>query len=262
MERDEGTQVAEPNEEQNVEEPEAEPKEQVDYDTKLHEAIAQVKAESEKKYKSLQRVIDKKDKQIQKLSQPQSQSTKALEAMREELRANDPESPRIQVIDAEIERIKKEGETLKQMREVEQYTEDWRTKLTGKIEEAGLDPEDDRFDDVWENFELHYQIDGKFDIAERKLDKILKGVNKVAEEPKKEEANLEKILEERLKEEKRKWMEENGLTEKETGLPSGTTRTFTEEQIEAMSDKEYAKNRESILEAYAAGNVRKRQPQT
>lgn len=93
---------------------------------------------------------------------------------------------------------------------------------------------------------------GDFDLAEKK---IAKAMQKKEPEEKKQEAELKDdtfISEEA----KRKWMEEHGLLESETGGPSGAgKRTFTEDQI---ADRVfYEANRGDILKAYEEGRIKK-----
>jgi len=90
---------------------------------------------------------------------------------------------------------------------------------------------------------------GDFDLAEKKIAKVKPKDEKKEAEPKVDSSPFVSD------EAKRKWMEEHGLLESETGGPSGGgLMTFTAEQI---ADREfYEKNREAILKAYAEGKIK------
>ena len=90
---------------------------------------------------------------------------------------------------------------------------------------------------------------GDFDLAEKKIAKVKPEGEKKEAEPKVDSSPFVSD------EAKRKWMEEHGLLESETGGPSGGgLMTFTAEQI---ADREfYEKNREAILKAYAEGKIK------
>jgi len=93
---------------------------------------------------------------------------------------------------------------------------------------------------------------GKFDRAEAKLKKLEAHTveTKKTETPEEMEARLRKEIEKKI-------LDERGLLESETGLPSGTNiRTFTQQQIADMPMEEYIKLRPEIEKAMAAGKVK------
>jgi len=164
------------------------------------------------------------------------------ELVLEEMKAREVElgerNPRIAQLEAEIAR-ERQMETIQKQRDaIEGYTNQWRGKLEDKIRGAGENPTDEKFDRVWDAFEIAYVKDGKFERADERLDRILTKIK-----PSKPE---DETFEKRLDEEKRKWMEEHGLLTSETGLPSasGSPRTkaeaaklYTEGKL---SDKDYS----------------------
>lgn len=225
----------------------------------IEAAIEKARDEELQKYKGIQRTIAQKDKEIaslKKLSESKQSgiSLAPYEIMLEEMktRANElgETNPRITQLETMLNIERRKETELKQREAVEQITQTWRDKLETRIAEANLDPKDERFDDMWESFDITYGVDGKFERVEKKLDRILKGVTKeVKPESKKTEApiadDIEKKVQARLAEERRKWMEENNLLEKETGQPSGVSRSWEQTQKDyyegKISDAEYAK---------------------
>ena len=179
------TTVTQPPEEEVVEakvEPKAYTQEELD--ALRAEAMELGKAEAFKEYQGIQRTVTKQDRKIKelegRLAQPQtSADRRVMSGMLEEL---DRQAKEAYGSDPEAQsRIAKlRGQLLEEERlqAVQTYTQQWRGKLDQKIKEAGFDPGDDMFADVDEAFDVAYAIDGKFERAERKLDRILKATPK------------------------------------------------------------------------------------
>lgn len=191
----------------------------------LDTAMEQVRQEEMAKYQGIQKVVSKKDREIEDLrkrgyTQP-SQDDKLLELMLQDRREKSSEyggyDPLIPQLETELAARKERQAYQESQIKKQEYTDNWKEKLNTRINEAGLDPNDGQFDDVWETFDIAYSVDGKFERAEKKLDKILKSVKPEAE-PKETEEELKKRLREEVK---REIMLERGELETETGLPSG-----------------------------------------
>jgi hypothetical protein len=229
----------------------------------IENATQKARDEEFQKYKGIQRVIAQKDKEIATLKNVSTSypanTTSNLEpykVMVEEMEAHARETgetnPRVAQMRALIAEEERKTNAEKQRREVEQYTQTWKEKLEAKIAEAGLTPEDEKFDDVWESFDVSYKLDGKFERAEKKLDRILKGVSKVPEVKKTEvkpDDDLEKKVQARLAEEKRKWMQENHLLETETSAPSAAMKQWKDIEANYIADPDKPANREAYLRA-------------
>jgi len=191
--------------------------------------------EKEEAYKGLQKSIARQAEELGQLrkraTQPSSLSVKRDEIILEEMKRRAQEegitNPRIAELEGELLREK-------QRESMETYTSTYREKLNQKIKESGLDPTDEQFDGVWETFDIAYAVDGKFERADKKLDRVLS-----KPKPEKKEIVVEKDdFTKRLEEEKRKWMEEQGLLATETGGPSASSPS---------KDNAYAK--------YVAGDI-------
>jgi len=221
---------------------------QEELDTLIQEAKTQGKAEAEETYKGIQRVLAKKDEEIialKQLSQDKGRgvSMAPYKIMLEEMEARQDfgePNPRIAQLKSLITEEEQKDATSKQAREIEQYTQTWKEKLEGKITQVGLSPDDEQFDDVWESFDLTYKVDGKFERAEKKLDRILKGVKPMEK--------TDNDFEERLKAEKLTWMKEHGLLEKETADPSAAALSDRKIQDDFTENPNDPKVRERYLQ--------------
>ena len=105
----------------------------------------------------------------------------------------------------------------------EAITSDFRNNFNAKIEAAGLDPDDDKFDRFWtmvERAEDKLGVPG-FEKADKRLDRILE-TTKPSEE-KKAEPKLTPEQEEKIA---RRWKEKHGELETHEGTPSGASGSF------------------------------------
>ena len=113
--------------------------------------------------------------------------------------------------------------------EAKQKQKKTEAEIKAKQEEAFRE-----YDEIWERAQKFGTYDDNDDVADirdlleagnkpraLRILKKLEGENKVTE-PKKEETDIESIIQKRLAEEKRKWMEENDILVSDTGSPAGT----------------------------------------
>jgi len=258
------TNVTQPPEEEVVG-AEVEPKAytQEELDALRAEAMELGKAEAFKEYQGIQRTVTKQDRKIKelegRLAQPQtSADRRVMSGMLEELDrqakeayGSDPEAQ------SRIARLRGQLLEEEQMQARQAYTQQYREKLDQKIKEAGFDPSDDMFADVDEAFDVAYAIDGKFERAERKLDRILKSATPAKEiKPAIEGKPKPETEDERIERKAKEFLIKQGLIPTGISGPSaGGEPSFTEDQI---ADREfYEKNREAILKAYQKGRITK-----
>lgn len=224
-------------------------------ETKLAQAKAEGKAEAEEVYKGIQRTLSKKDTEIQelqkKLSQPSPTGSKFKETVLADMRARATElgepNPKIAELETELAIEKQQDNE----RRKDVITQGHREKFEQKIKDAGLDPDNESFDRVWDAVKIARSVDGKFEEAEARLDRVLAKVKpvKVESETEDKETKLREEIE-------REVLEKHGLLKTETGGPSaGGKRTFTEDQI---ADRDfYEANRDEILLANKEGRIKK-----
>ena len=88
---------------------------------------------------------------------------------------------------ATILRQKKETQKQQQLaQQMQAYYDDGRDKIEQTFKDAGLDPDDDQFIDVWESFDSAYYTGGKYDWAMRRAERLIKNA-KPAEKPAEDE---------------------------------------------------------------------------
>ena len=220
-------------------EPEVEPELEPQPKTYTQEELDALLGERDKAYQGIQRVVSQKDRKIRELEAPRTQPSKATKVILEEMEARQTEegitNPRIAQLRAEIAREE-------QAEGMETITREWRGKITDKIVNAGLDPSDEAFDDVWESFDVAYAIDGKFERADKKADRILAKVKPVEKKETKPED-----FDKRLEEEKRKWMEEQGLLATDTGGPSAGAKRWEEVRDRYIENPDDLSNKREYL---------------
>lgn len=193
---------------------------------------AEIEAEADKRYQGIQRVVSKKDQEIERLRKAQPRETgddTLLEVMLQDRRSKATElgepDPVIARLETELAQRKRKQTQEAQLRWQEQVTQQHREKFDQRIQEAGLDPNDERLDDFQDAFE-DAQEDGRFGKAERKLNRILSKVKEPKGKGKSEtdEERIERLAEEKL----RAKMEEQGLLITETGGPSASSGSWLE----------------------------------
>lgn len=203
----------------------------------LNKIKEEAKAEALNQYKGIQRVIDKVQRENktlkEQLSKIQSQPAD-LDAVYETLESNaraagDTEAAaKIAILrDAEAKRKQNSAATSKFI-EQDRIIQEEREKLEVRMNEAGLDPDDPKFDRVWAEFKVAANTDGNFTEANRLLDKR---IGKKAEEKAEVKAvETEKQMRERIE---REVLEKHGLLTPEKTHPAGD-----KESIEQLMTKD------------------------
>jgi hypothetical protein len=139
---------------------------------------------------------------------------------------------RLLILRAKEAQRKQQAQFEAQLRRQMEIAQNEREKIENRIREAGLDPESEKFDNLWTYFELVEAKDGKFEKVHSRLDRMLGVTN-----PKQKESEVD--LKERLR---RQILEEEGLLSKEKAQPSGSGKVFTAEEIAKMPVAEYRKH--------------------
>jgi len=202
------------------------------------ELPAEIKAEIEKLKGEVGRLnigLARKEGENKRLreQQPKPVSTQptsqAIEIMLADMKARQTEfgegNPRITQLEVLLAEEKRKEETARQREQIEVVTSEWRGKLEDRIIAAGEDPHDDKFEDVWDTFDVTYAVDGKFERVEKKLTRVL-GATKPKETGKTE--TEEERIERKAEEKYRARAKEAGLLTTETGEPSASGETWTE----------------------------------
>lgn len=209
--------------------------------------------EKEEGYKGIQRVLSEREREIEQLkSRTQGASTAPTsnQAMLELMEKKARDEGDTQML-ADISAIKVrtyQEQTLqsqqKKAEELRRETESERGKVEARIKEAGLDPNDDTLDGVWDAFRFAEAVDGKWEVPNKRLDKVLSKTKKpVADETKETEEQMRERHE-------REFIERNKLNMPERAIPSGKSqRSFTRAQIDAMPFKEFQENQAEINRA-------------
>ncbi len=196
--------------------------------TRLQVELEQWKKES----KAHQSNFTKANQELKRLREQPPRSDGTNKAVLDILKEQFGDDPRITNLQATLTREE-------QIARQDILVQDARTKLEQKIEGAGLNAEDERLDTVWDSFDFATNIDGKFERADKRLDRIL---SKVApkKEAKKEEVNEEEIA--------RRWMEKKGLLGTDIGSPSGANASYEQTRDAFIKDPRDLDTRERYLE--------------
>jgi len=169
------------------------------------------------KYQGIQRTIAKKDGYIKQLeerlsyqpSTPQKGTDDTLLTLLKEQFGDDPR----------IVRAIEEREVANTRAWMESQTAEARSKIMQKIIDAGEDPEDPKYFSVWDATEIAYLKDGKFDRAEKRLERIL---------PKAEKSVEVEPDETQFEEKYRKWLEVTGRLTSDTAGPSASSSHYAD----------------------------------
>lgn len=94
--------------------------------------------------------------------------------------------------------------------------------LRSKCEDAGEDPDDPKFDSVWDAIQIAKLSDGNFDRAKSRTDRILKQV-KPPEDKKGAEPKEPELTDEQTERVVRKWKDKHGELQTHEGAPSGAS---------------------------------------
>lgn len=187
----------------------------------------------QKQYQGLQKVVAKKDKEIQELKG--KSTTSPYKRIIEEMEQSEYADPsRLQRLRAELEAAENE----ERMNQALAYAQGEKEKLTKQIEEAGFDPEDDMFVDVDIAYDNAFYGNGDFSKAQKKLNQILKQNKKEVPKVEEKKLTIDDIPEELREEIYRQRMEKSGQLDTEEGGPSAAPS-----------------NAMKIMEAYAKGEA-------
>lgn len=231
--------MPEENVQQSEEQAAAQSKEQPSELDLLKTQIAEKNKELEKwqrESKAHQATATRASQELKKLRELSTSgkkpTTQLLELYEEQFGADNPK-----VKDLKMQMTREE-----QIARQDQIAQDYKSKLQEKITTAGLNPEDEQFDVVWDAYDMAYSVDGKFDRAESRLDRIL---NKQGKKESKSENNDKSKPEINEEEIARKWLEKKGHLVSETGMPSASGGSFSD------IEKKYIKG-EVSLDVYEA----------
>ena len=135
-------------------------------------------------------------------------------------------------------------------------TETERAKLEARIEEAGFKRDNETLDSVWDAFRFAEAVDGKWDVPNKRLDRVLSKTKKPVE---KKVEETEEQIRERIT---REIYEKEGLTEGEKAVPSATpalaglTRTKIEEMATTKEGLKYlAEHEDEIIKLSFEGKI-------
>jgi len=217
--------------------PEPEPQTGTFTQEQLDTELERVRQEELAKYQGIQRTIAKKDQKIEELTRTQPTRPRAkgvdqvAQVMLEELRVQEKETgisnPRIPLLEATIAAEKRRTDEVA-FEEYRQATiKKERAAIEQKIEDASQDPNDEKFDRVWDAFKIATS-DGDFNDARKRTDRILGQVKQPEKEGKELKETEEQRIERLANEKARKMMEEKGLLVTETGGPSATSPSSEE----------------------------------
>jgi len=228
--------------------------------------VEQAKQEEFQKYQGIQRTVAKKDQELEQLRRqaPQAIPNTTLKGIVDEIErlqtredySPDPASQsRIAQLKGEIVREEQRVAQQQAYAQMDAIANQWRERLDQKIRDAGFDPSDDKFDGVNDAFTIANSVDGKFEKAEARLDRIL-GKAKPTQETKPKESEEEKIN--RLADEKyTQKLKDEGLYKTDTGSPSGAGsaiptnmanfKKWIENVPQDVYEKQYAKDIEEMM---------------
>lgn len=241
---------------------------QEDIDTRIAEALKKQDEEWQKKYQGLQKVINKKDRELSKRkAEPFREDTTDntlklwLQTKEQQEKASGEVDPMIPILRDELKKREWQAQQAKQMRDWQTAVDEQRESVIQQIEEAGLDPEDARFDPVWDKFEVAAYTTGDFSSVSKRLDRALKTIppkpSEVKVEVKPEEKVEPQLTPEQLESIGRDYAVKKGWLKSPTDIPSGAgTRNFTREEIASMPIDEYMANKPDIEKARKEGRIK------
>lgn len=174
--------------------------------------------EFKNRYKNIQRELAKRETEIKKLSsqiQPTSNRDKITRQLIEEVKPD------------ALPEWDKDVQYTQWQREVDSR----KTKMEDQILAAGLNPDDEQFESVFDLFETA-ALSGRFERAEKKLERTLGKLKQAT--PKVEGKELDTLVDERA----RKILEDKGQLVTESSLPSGANRRWTSAEIERIAEQQ------------------------
>ena len=227
----------------------------------IPEEVRALLAEAEEKAKKAEEEVTRKENVIQRLqkrkSEPVSpqprddglffarQYVEDRERKAKELGEFDPEIPRLR---QELENREFQATQQQQWQQYQTFVADERDKLETVIVDAGENPKDEKFLDVWEKFDTAEKLTGNFTFAQKKAEQILKGIKpkESKEEPVKKK--LEDLSPEEEEEIGMRYAKKKGWLKSDISTPSGGGGKLTAEQIDKMSPQERFERRKEIAE--------------
>lgn len=203
--------------------------------TFTQEDLDNARLEGQRQYQGLQKVIAKKDRELDALQRKAPTSNKkVLAAVLDEIDRPQEELYQDPGRGSRISQLRVDLEREEQLERMNAYAQQERERINQIIEDAGFSPTDEAFEDVEDAYDLS-MMDGNFARAEKKARKIIGKLAKPVKEP---EPDIEKLVEEGV----RKMMEEKGELTMPAGGPSGAlSKSWTTKQIKGMDSKTYQK---------------------
>lgn len=213
--KEEKEQLEEP--EKETPEPDASTKtvSQEEIDALVATAAEKGKAEAWEEYQGIQRVVSQKDQRIKELEEREAQPSKSdddlLQILIDERKGKPSEYGEADPLIPKLESIVSKRKQAQSQAQVATFNRK-ADAVYKRAEEAYGEDDVDNLHSIRTLIRA-----GDFDLAEKKLAKVTK-----KEPPKKEEK--QEVADDTFvsEEAKRKWMEEHGLLESETGLPSAS----------------------------------------
>ncbi len=181
--------------------------------------------------KAHQRNVTSKDLELKEaLKKPATSDSSLLQTVIEEMKAGETISgevnPRRVALEAELAGQQSTQKYNEQLQYQETKIKSERSGLDKRISEAGLDPEDESLDTVYNAFTIACS-DGDFSVASKRLDRVLA---KVKPQPKSE------LTEDEEEEIARKVAEKKGLLTSETGNPSASSSSEAKIRSDYIAD--------------------------
>ena len=247
---------------QPTEQPPAEAPPEAETKTFTQEEVDALLVEKDKAYQGIQRVVSKKVEEIEGLRTQATESTggvdtSALEFMLKDKRLQSQygdADPMIPVLEAEITKRK----NIATQKQQYQSWHTWKTTEKGKrrqlITDAGENPDDEKFDRVWDAFNIGVNsAEGDLSEADKRVARILgTGTPKAGAKPEDEEKRISDLVDVELLARLKKTP---GFKTHE-GVPSGSTGTFNIADLEGKDLTSLTKKeREGYLKAFSDGAV-------
>lgn len=201
-----------------------------EHERMLQEIKEQTKAADFAKYQKVQRTLAETQAEVRRLREASKQSPTSntvLKGMLELAENEYGDNPKVVLLKQQLaqEEERMALETQKQQWEAFGLSE--RGKLDAKIRETGQDPDDPKFDTVYDVFEQGYYMTGPvgFEKAGKRLERILGSTTPSTPKPKESEDERIKRLAEEMA---NSILEEKGLLNTDVNLPSGASASDEE----------------------------------
>lgn len=164
------------------------------------------------------------------------QESIALENLKNQAREDPTVNAQVTQQQAKVDALSRAKTAAETKLKIDKENAEQRVKLEEQITEAGLNPDDDSFEGVWDAFDFASAIDGNFAKAQRKLDRALKKEKPVEET--KSQTPTETPNEDKIREDERlKVMREHGLLVTDDGGPSASSASWAKFQDDYNAGK-------------------------